>query len=570
MTVADLLITACTLKDIETWEVAAKSLVKYVDSRAYMVLVPHKYLDHFSRSTPGQIIVVSEDELIPSYFIGVIEKSLDSCSLQVTRAGWIFQQFLKIQAVLASQHDRIILWDSDTVPLKNIRFFDESSRARYFTGQEYHAPYFKMMSEILGIGKSINHSFVAQSLPLRRQWVVDMCREIEERTKVTDWKLGILKNFSNALGESPFSEYETIGSYALRRLEKSDQPLPQANSQQWLRNGYEIIGPARNLSLFTNSAMNNASFVSFERWSKPFALYSNSLTRTVPVGLGSKLSQRCWQLVSLGWHVATLNKIKIRSYINAIKSPLPILSHDLENEEDKVSRFLADFFMYAPLASVLQIGANDGVQNDPLRSFLPQHQGQIVLVEPLPYYHDILRRLYSSQVNVQVVNALVASNESDRNLYFIDPSLADEMDGDGPMNKWAHGQGSFSRETIVSWIQKNQFRGGRYRANIPSYIGSIKVARLKATTLPKLANQCHLDIIDLLVIDVQGAEMEVLSTIPSMSKLPRFIIYEDDSSLSAHDSNALSLLLDRLGYVFIAGSDNRLWGHVSLIPSSFS
>lgn len=570
MTVGDLLISACTLKDLETWEVAAQSILKYINSRGYVVLVPQRYLDNFIKCTPRQIVVLSEEDIIPSSFISVIDQYLDQSSGQAKRAGWIYQQFLKIQAVLASQNDRIILWDSDTVPLRKISFFDETARPRYFTSHEYHAPYFALMSTIFGYGKTCDHSFIAQSFPLRRQWVVDMCREIEVKTGVSDWKLGILNYISPVLGESPFSEYETIGSYALRRLEKADQPLPQVNSEKWVRNGYEIIGPARNLSFFMHPALSDAAYVSFERWSKPFAFYSNPLIAKVSPGFKARLSLRSKQFLSLGWHTVTLNTSSMNRRINDLMTPISVLLHEHESEEDKIHRFLSDLFLSAPMSSILQIGANDGVQNDPLRPFLPRHKGPIVLVEALPYYCDILRKLYSSQDNVQVVNTLVASNEADRTLFYINPALADEMDGDGPMNKWAHGQGSFCRDTIVSWIQKNQFRGSQYRANMPLYINSIESSILHSTTLALLVEECQLHSIELLVIDVQGAEMEVLSSLHDIENLPRFILYEDDSSLPAEESKSLNRLLTKCGYVFIAGTDNRLWGLDSLGLSNSS
>ena len=46
-----------------------------------------------------------------------------------------------------------------------------------------------------------------------------------------------------------------------------------------------------------------------------------------------------------------------------------------------------------------------------------------------------------------------------KELYFIKPAVADQMNGDGPMNNWAHGQGSFDKK-IIKEIAKAQKRFG--------------------------------------------------------------------------------------------------------------
>ena len=42
-------------------------------------------------------------------------------------------------------------------------------------------------------------------------------------------------------------------------------------------------------------------------------------------------------------------------------------------------------------------------------------------------------------------------------LYFIPPKVADQMNGDGPFNNWAHGQGSFNLDVVIYCIKKNIF-----------------------------------------------------------------------------------------------------------------
>ena len=77
--------------------------------------------------------------------------------------------------------------------------------------------------------------------------------------------------------------------------------------------------------------------------------------------------------------------------------------------------------------------------------------------------------LYIFELGILVViNKAIVSNKEVENLkfYYIDPKVADQMDADGPFNKWAHGQGSFLKSVIEESIHNNRFRGSDYRKNI--------------------------------------------------------------------------------------------------------
>jgi FkbM family methyltransferase len=556
----DLTISVCSKKDIETWTVAAEYIIRNIESKSFMLIVPQDSLGDFIRRTPSEIQVISEEEVIPSSFLKIIEEHLDPTTVQSTRGGWIYQQFLKMQGAIDSQKDRIALWDADTVPLKKISFFDDKNRARFYTSNEHHRPYFEMINSILGCSKIYKYSFIAQSIPFKRQWIIDLCREIEDRTGSADWKLGILSCMRSALGPSPFSEYETIGTYAMSRLNETDKPIPQANSQSWVRNGYELIGPAANLSFFNHASLHNAAFVSFERWSKPFSHYSRPHNSQVFSSSDSKMPIRLKLALSIAYDMVKMNFKSAKTSIKNLASSELFLIFDNESEGKRLNRFLSDFFLASPFATIMHIGTNNGIMDDHLKPFLPVHKGSIILAESMLYYCNKLEQLYSTQNNIQVVNASIASKEEMRDLFYISPLVVDEMDGDGPMNKWAHGQAAFVKDTLVSSIYKNQFRGTSYRHNAQRYIDSIQTTCIKTMTLASIAKKYQLAHIELLVIDVQGAELETLSSLHELESLPRFIVYRENLSLLGDKSIKIESLLANCGYVFISGNTSRLWG----------
>ena len=226
-----------------------------------------------------------------------------------------------------------------------------------------------------------------------------------------------------------------------------------------------------------------------------------------------------------------------------------------KNETTKPSSedFLRHFFQSDKQKSIVQIGANDGVQNDPLRDYFKKPgKYQAILIEPIPFYVKKLEYLYQNRVDVKIIRAAAGSSSGQISLYFIPPELADEMNGDGPHNSWAHGQGSFDRDTVVHWIHANSFRGEIYRQNISKYedaITSIEMAiTITDTLLP--AERGNL----LLVLDVQGFELEALRGI-DWNHPPKFIMLEDDLG---NTDELLQFMAER-GFSWIAGDHDKVF-----------
>ena len=70
------------------------------------------------------------------------------------------------------------------------------------------------------------------------------------------------------------------------------------------------------------------------------------------------------------------------------------MSFFTRNKKKAIDNFLENYFNSSEDKTVIQIGANDGIQNDPIRKFL-KYPGnyKAVLIEPIPYYVKRLKKL---------------------------------------------------------------------------------------------------------------------------------------------------------------------------------
>jgi FkbM family methyltransferase len=506
------LISVCSVKDLEVWKVASKFIVRNIKSKNYIVIVPDNEVELFTKSTNKKFKVKPE-----SLFIGKLKESLkERISIaNQDRIGWYLQQFIKFSAIKKAiinnaDNDVILIWDADTIPLKKLNFISTNNKIAYYIGKENHKPYFSFIKKFLGLDKIVKFSFITQCFPARVIWIKDFFKCLENRHK-KKWQDALINSidFNQRTG---FSEYETLGTFISHNYKDSFI----INENSWLRSGNGLIGSVFNIDKFPFSLIiKYYDFISFE---------------------ASDLSFR-----------------KLKKIFNKIISIIFFRSFFIRSKKKEVEIFLKNYFNSSEYKTIIQIGSNDGVQNDPIRKFLiyPGNY-KAVLIEPIPYYIKKLKKIYQQRKDIKIIKAAVGSENKTKKLYYISPKIADLMNGDGPFNNWAHGQGSFNLETVVYWIKQNSFRGKKYRNSVPFFISSIKQIKTKIIKTQKIipSNNGNL----LLIVDVQGYELEVLKGI-DWSNAPRYLMLEDDQK----KSNNLISFLNKKNFIFLYGSTDKIF-----------
>jgi hypothetical protein len=106
-----------------------------------------------------------------------------------------------------------LIWDADTVPLRPMRFFDESGRMLLTKATEHHTPYFETYRRLLGEEPRREFSFIAQHILVQKSLLREMLARIEAHIPGDgNWASKIMRTLPTQ-GVNLFSEYETYGHY---------------------------------------------------------------------------------------------------------------------------------------------------------------------------------------------------------------------------------------------------------------------------------------------------------------------------------------------------------------------
>jgi FkbM family methyltransferase len=196
-------------------------------------------------------------------------------------------------------------------------------------------------------------------------------------------------------------------------------------------------------------------------------------------------------------------------------------------------RLLRAFADRYPEAVFVEVGSNDGEQHDHLRPFIVSRRWRGVMVEPVPYVFERLRRNYAHLDRVALANVAVA--DIDGELPFFHLVEVEDPVAHG-LPPWYDGTGSFSRGALLGHVHE-----------IPDVGERIVERRVPSRTLATLCREHGLDHLDLLLIDTEGHDWEILRSVDLEQIHPRLVVYEH-FHLGVDDRRACRARMEAAGY----------------------
>jgi hypothetical protein len=248
------------VRDLPVLEIVARKLPETVPFKQFIVVSPDKECETIQRHLGSRARVQSENNFVPSV---TVEALRELCVEGFPRAaGWYFQQLLKLQyAFVEPEDDYYLIWDADTVPLRPMRFFDDSGRMLLTKADEHHRPYFDTYRRLLGEEPNREFSFIAQHILVQKSIAREMLATIERHIPGEgNWAWKIMRSLPSQ-GVNLFSEYETYGHYL-----KSHHPdRVRFIERAWRRDPSHKAGCAIPTERALQTAAEKYDFAAYER-----------------------------------------------------------------------------------------------------------------------------------------------------------------------------------------------------------------------------------------------------------------------------------------------------------------
>jgi FkbM family methyltransferase len=233
------------------------------------------------------------------------------------------------------------------------------------------------------------------------------------------------------------------------------------------------------------------------------------------------------------FNLSARNSVLFTLYYNVFYKP----------EKGSLDDFTSRFSKSREIVIVVQIGANDGINNDPLHKFIKRDHWQGVLLEPQKYvFQKYLEPLHRKTQGITVVNSALDKEDGFRPIYKISVSNS----------RWATGLASFDRkileETVKSgYIEIHAKKEGCFLPeNKDDFIAEESVKCISAATLLKIGG---IERIDWLQIDTEGYDFEIIKMFNIGLTRPTVIVFENlllSHAVKEECSNHLKIN----GYVF--------------------
>lgn len=254
---------------VQTAKPAVRSLKLFARPRRIYLIASTKFFPELQSlcKPPCSAILIDEDSFIHSVSLGAIGDYLTRRIGSSRSMGWYLQQFLKMAvARLPDIASHYLIWDSDTIMLTPVEFFDAEGKVLVNPKEENHRPYFDLTKTLLGFGREVSFSFISEHFMANSTYMRELLQIIEKRNQQgKNWVYAILDQITtDNLKNCGLSEFEMFGNYLQVYHPESYRCRPLWSS----RDGAALFGMSPNKCDLYYLAKKGYCFVSFERWNR--------------------------------------------------------------------------------------------------------------------------------------------------------------------------------------------------------------------------------------------------------------------------------------------------------------
>lgn len=242
-----------------------KSLHFFLNSRKIFVITSGEAFNGLKEKVENSVPLqfLDENELIEGCDLTEIKKiMLDEMGTE-GRANWYFQQFLKMAASLHPDiGDHYLIWDSDTLLLRQIEFFDDAGNILFNPIKDTSQSYFDVIRDALGIERQVEYSFINEHLMIKKDYMLELIDALEKRAPEN---MSWVRYLIHSIGKQTFSylgfsEFETYGNFVAYHHKNTYKPRLLKTA----RAGAEFFGMNPNKYDYFRLMRNGYTLISFE------------------------------------------------------------------------------------------------------------------------------------------------------------------------------------------------------------------------------------------------------------------------------------------------------------------
>ncbi|MCE5316810.1 MAG: DUF6492 family protein [Parachlamydia sp.] len=141
-----------------------------------------------------------------------------------SRLGWIYQQFLKLYAsfVIPDISSNVLIIDADTIFLKPVQFLGSQGEGLYNPGSEYHLPYFEHASKLIpGLNRVFpEYSGISNHMLFQKEVIDDLFCIIQNHHNCEAWQAICRCIDHQHFNGSSLSEYEIYFNFVFTRTDQ--------------------------------------------------------------------------------------------------------------------------------------------------------------------------------------------------------------------------------------------------------------------------------------------------------------------------------------------------------------
>ncbi len=179
-------------------------------------------------------------------------------------------------------------------------------------------------------------------------------------------------------------------------------------------------------------------------------------------------------------------------------------------DTDRLNRVVG-FLNTRNQVNFVQIGSNDGKQDDPLYQYISSTDTwQGVLVEPVRYLFERLKQNYANRSKLKFDNSLISDNRTKQYFYYVCPEAKDSLPN---LPCWYEEIGSFNEKHIINLLGDQ-------------ILPYIKKETLTSITLHDLFTKHCIKALDLLHIDTEGHDYQIIKQLNFSQICPLIILLE--------------------------------------------